>query len=172
MSNETTTSNYKWVGKRTPRPDGVDKVTGRARYGDDMIVPGMLHAKILRSPHAHANILSIDTSKAQAMKGVKAVITSADIPDHPLMQPPYPPIVNDLHDISRNIMAREKVLYDGHAVAAVAATSESIAREAVKLIKVEYEILPHVLDPLAAAQPDAPVLHDDQFTANIEPKRC
>jgi CO/xanthine dehydrogenase Mo-binding subunit len=170
MSNETTTSNYKWVGKRTPRPDGVDKVTGRARYGDDMIVPGMLHAKILRSPHAHANILSIDTSKAQAMKGVKAVITSADIPDHPLMQPPYPPIVNDLHDISRNIMAREKVLYDGHAVAAVAATSESIAREAVKLIKVEYEILPHVLDPLAAAQPDAPVLHDDQFTANIEPK--
>ncbi len=64
-------SNYQWVGKNTPRPDGVDKVTGRARYGDDMIVPGMLHGKILRSPHAHAKILSIDTSKAEALDGVK-----------------------------------------------------------------------------------------------------
>ena len=102
-------SNYQWVGKNTPRPDGVDKVTGRARYGDDMIVPGMLHGKILRSPHAHAKIQSIDTSKAEMLDGVKAVVTSADIPDHPMAQPPYPPIVNDFHDISRNVMAREKV---------------------------------------------------------------
>ncbi len=163
-------SNYKWVGKNTPRPDGVDKVTGRARYGDDMIVPGMLHGKILRSPHAHANIVSIDTSQAEALDGVKAVVTSADIPDHPMAQPPYPPIVNDFHDISRNVMAREKVLYDGHAVAAVAAISEEIARDAIKLIKVEYKVLQHILDPREAAQPDAVVLHEDLFTYGVEPK--
>jgi CO/xanthine dehydrogenase Mo-binding subunit len=162
-------SNFKWVGKSTPRPDGVDKVTGRARYGDDMIVPGMLHAKILRSPHAHARIVSIDTSKAAAMKGVKAVLTSEHIPDHAPAKPPYPPIINDFHDLACNIMARGKVLYDGHAVAAVAAISEAIAREAIKLIEVEYEVLPHVIDPKAAAEPGAPILHDDQFTVGIEP---
>ena len=157
-------TNFQWVGKRTRRPDGPDKVTGRARYGDDMILPGMLHGRVLRSPHAHAKILSIDTSKAEALKGVKAVVTSKDIPDHPLTKPPYGPQIFDLHDVSRNVMAREKVLYDGHAVAAVAATSERIARQALKLIEVEYEVLPHVLDPYEAAQPDAPVLHDHQFT--------
>lgn len=162
-------TNFKWVGKRTRRPDGPDKVTGRARYGDDMVMPGMLHGKTLRSPHAHAKILSIDTSKAEALEGVKAVVTHKDIPDHPLSKPPYGPAVADLHDISRNVMAREKVLYDGHAVAAVAATSERIARQAIKLIEVEYEVLPHVLDPLEAAQPDAPILHDHQFTLGVEP---
>ena len=166
----TAKTNFKWVGKRTRRPDGPDKVTGRARYGDDMVMPGMLYGKTLRSPHAHAKILSIDTSKAEALKGVKAVVTHKDIPDHPLLEPPYGPMIADLHDISRNVMAREKVLYDGHAVAAVAATSERIARAAIKLIEVEYEILPHVLDPLAAAQPGAPILHDHQFTHGIEPK--
>ena len=169
ISNKRPVSNFKFVGQTTPRPDGVDKVTGRARYGDDMIVPGMLYAKILRSPHAHARILSIDTSKAAAMKGVKAVMTGDDIPDHPLAQPPYPPIIQDFHDISHNVMARGKVLYDGHAVAAVAATSDSIARAALKLIEVDYEVLPHVLDPLEAAQPGAPLLHDYQFTAGVEP---
>ncbi len=168
MANENSTTNYKWVGKRTRRPDGVDKVTGRARYGDDMTVPGMLYGKILRSPHAHAKILSIDTSKANALKGVKAVLTSAEIPDHPLSQPPYAPIINDMHDISRNVMARDKVLYDGHAVAAVAATSERIARQALKLIDVEYEVLPHVLDPLEAAGRAAPILHEDQFTYSAD----
>jgi len=162
-------TNYKWVGKNTRRPDGVDKVTGRARYGDDMVVPRMLHGRILRSPHAHAKILSINTSKAEALKGVKAVLTSAAIPDHPLTEPPYPPIINDLHDISRNVMAREKVLYDGHAVAAVAATSERIARQALKLIDVEYEVLEHVLDPLEGAGPDAPILHDYQYTVGVDP---
>jgi CO/xanthine dehydrogenase Mo-binding subunit len=171
MSNnkDSAGTNFKWVGKRTRRPDGPDKVTGRARYGDDMIVPGMLYAKILRSPHAHARILSIDTSKARALKGVKAVLTSADIPDHPLLQPPYGPVIADFHDISRNVMAREKVLYDGHAIAGVAATSERIARAAIKLIEVEYEVLPHVLDPLEASKPDAPVLHDHQYTHGIDP---
>jgi len=163
-------TNFKWVGKRTRRPDGPDKVTGRARYGDDMIVPGMLHAKILRSPHAHAKILSIDTSKARALSGVKAVVTSEDIPDHPLLKPPYGPMVADFHDISRNVMAREKVLYDGHAIAGVAATSERIARAAIKLIDVEYEVLPSVLDPLEASKPDAPVLHEHQFTHGVDPE--
>ncbi len=171
MSNnkDSAGTNFKWVGKRTRRPDGPDKVTGRARYGDDMIVPGMLYAKILRSPHAHAKILSIDTGKARALKGVKAVLTSADIPDHPLSKPPYGPVITDFHDISRNVMAREKVLYDGHAIAGVAATSERIARAAIKLIEVEYEVLPHVLDPLEASKPDAPVLHDHQFTHGVDP---
>ena len=164
MTAQSLKTNYKWVGKRTPRPDGVDKVTGRARYGDDMIMPGMLYSKILRSPHAHAKILSIDTSKAALLKGVKAIITNEHIPDHPLSEPPFPPIINDLHDISRNVLAREKVLYDGHAVAAVAATSERIARNALKLVHVEYEILPHILDPVEAAKPGAPLLHEYQYT--------
>ena len=164
MSNDNAKTNFQWVGKRTRRPDGVDKVTGRARYGDDMSMPGMLHCKVLRSRHAHAKILSIDTSKAAALKGVKAVLTSAEIPDHPLSKPPYAPIINDMHDISRNVMARDKVFYDGHAVAAVAATSERIAKAALELIEVKYEVLPHVLDPIDAAQPDASILHEDQFT--------
>jgi CO/xanthine dehydrogenase Mo-binding subunit len=164
MTNDNSKTNFQWVGKRTRRPDGVDKVTGRARYGDDMSMPGMLHCKLLRSPHAHAKIISIDTSKAAGLKGVKGVLTSAEIPDHPLSKPPYAPIINDMHDISRNVMARDKVFYDGHAVAAVAATSERIAKAALKLIDVKYEILPHVLDPIEAVHPDAPILHEDQFT--------
>ena len=162
--------NYRWVGNNTRRPDGVDKVTGRARYGDDMVLPGMLHMRMLRSPHAHAKILSIDTSEAESMKGVKAVVTHKDVPDHPPAKPPFGPAVSDFHDLSRNIMAREKVLYDGHAVAAVAATTESIAKRAVRKIKVEYEILPHVLDPYEAAQAGAPILHEHQFTLGLEPK--
>ena len=163
-------NNFKWVGKNTQRPDGPDKVTGRARYGDDMIVPGMLHGKTLRSPHAHAKIISIDTSEAEALSGVKAVVTYKDIPDHPLLAPPYGPMITDFHDISRNIMARDKVFYDGHPVAAVAATSERIAKVALSLIRVEYEILPHVLDPFEAAGADAPVLHDYQYTLGSDPK--
>ena len=170
MNKEASTTNYKWVGKVTRRPDGPDKVTGRARYGDDMTLPRMLHAKILRSPHAHAKIISIDTSKAMDLKGVKAVLTSDSIPDHPPMEAPFPPIINDMHDISRNVMARDKVFYDGHAIAAVAATSEAIARKALKLIDVEYEVLPHVMDPKEAADPDAPILHDYQRTLNGDPE--
>jgi CO/xanthine dehydrogenase Mo-binding subunit len=157
MINDNSKTNFQWVGKRTRRPDGVDKVTGRARYGDDMNMPGMLHCKVLRSPHAHAKIISIDTSKAATLKGVKGVLTSAEIPDHPLSKPPYAPIINDMHDISRNVMARDKVFYDGHAVAAVAATSERIAKSALKLINLNYEILPHVQDPNEAVHPDAPI---------------
>ncbi|MAF48008.1 MAG: xanthine dehydrogenase family protein molybdopterin-binding subunit [Rhodospirillales bacterium] len=163
-------TDFKWVGKRNPRPDGVDKVTGRAKFGADLYLPGMLTGKMLRSPHAHARIKSIDTSKAEALAGVKAVVTSADFPDLPKTPGPHGPIISDFRDISWNMMARGKVLYDGHPVAAVAATSESIARKALKLIEVEYEVLPHVIDPVEAMQPGAPILHDDQITEGEDEK--
>lgn len=162
------TSEFKWVGKRNPRPDGVDKVTGRAKYGSDMYMAGTLFGKVLRSPHAHAILKSIDTSEAEKLPGVKAIITRDDFEDHAPLEPPFGPILNDFHDFCRNMMAREKVLYDGHPVAAIAATRDSIAKKALKLIKVEYEVIPHVLHPYDAAQPDAPLLHE-YYTHGIDP---
>ncbi len=161
---------FKYVGKRNPRPDGVDKVTGRAKYGADLLLPGMLYGRVLRSPHAHAKIISIDASEALKLAGVKAVVTRDDFKDLPKAQPPFGPMIHDAADVTRNIIAREKALYDGHAVAAVAATSEAIAKKALKLIKVEYEVLPHVIDPVDAMKDDAPILHEDQFTVGVEPK--
>jgi CO/xanthine dehydrogenase Mo-binding subunit len=142
----------KIVGTNPVKQDGMDKVTGRANFGADFFLPGMLYGKIARSPHAHAIIKSIDTSKAEALPGVKAVMTAADLPAIPQGTPGG--------DMTRNSMAREKALYDGHPVAAVAATSEAIAKRAIKLIEVEYEILPHVIDPVEAMKPGAPILHD------------
>jgi CO/xanthine dehydrogenase Mo-binding subunit len=161
---------FKYIGTRAPRPDGFEKVTGRARFAADMMMPGMLHGLVLRSPHAHAWIKSIDTSKAKALPGVKAVITRDDFADQPSEIVPAGELPVNYRDVVRNIMAREKALYDGHAVAAVAATSLSIARKALKLIEVEYEVLPHVIEPIAAARPDAPLLHDFIFTEGVEPK--
>src|SRR5262245_18548433 len=145
---------FKVVGTRPVRPDGVDKVTGRAKFGADLHLPNMLIGKVMRSPHAHARIKSIDTSKAQALRGVKAVITSADFDDLPSEFIPAGEMMVNFRDMTRNVMAREKALYEGHAIAAVAATSEAVAAEAVKLIKVEYEVLPHVLDVDQAMRPD------------------
>ena len=152
------------------RPDGVDKVTGRANFGADMVMPGMLWGKVKRSPHAHARIMAINTDKALALPGVKAVVTADD----------FPPIASEeafvgegpmnFRDLSSNCMARGKVLYDGHAVAAVAATSASIAEEACELIEVEYHVLPHVIDVEEAMKPGAPLLHDDLFTQGVDPK--
>ncbi|MEC7593201.1 MAG: xanthine dehydrogenase family protein molybdopterin-binding subunit [Pseudomonadota bacterium] len=159
---------YKWVGTRQPRPDGADKVTGRARFGADFDMPGQLVGKVLRSPHAHANIRSIDTSKAKALRGVKAVITAADLPDMPDEMAPAGEVMVNLRDVTRNVMAREKALYDGHAVAAVAAPSEAIAREALDLIEVDYEVLPHVIDVDGAVAADAPILHDHLRTDGDE----
>jgi CO/xanthine dehydrogenase Mo-binding subunit len=159
----------KWVGTRPVRPDGVDKVTGRARFGADLILPGMLVGRVLRSPHAHARIKSIDTSKAEALPGVKAVVTRDDFDDMPSESVSAGELMVNYRDITRNIMAREKVLYDGHAVAAVAATKASVARKALKLIKVEYEVLPHVIEVTEAMEAGAPVLHDDMFTKGVEP---
>ena len=163
------TGDFKHIGTRSSRPDGVDKVTGRARFGSDFTLPGMLHGLVLRSPHAHAWVKSIDTTKAEALPGVKAVITRDDFDDQPSEIVPAGEMPVNYRDVVRNLLAREKVLYDGHPVAAVAATSLSIANEALKLIEVEYEILPHVIDPVEASQSDAPVLHDFVFTEGVEP---
>src|SRR5881396_1134223 len=130
---------FKVVGTRPLRPDGIDKVTGRARFGADATAPGMLVGRILRSPHAHARIRKIDTSKAEKLAGVKAIITRDDLPDHSNGD-------RAMFDILYNCMAREKALYEGHAVAAVAAISAAVAKEALKLIKIDYEVLPHVID--------------------------
>jgi CO/xanthine dehydrogenase Mo-binding subunit len=160
---------YKWVGTRPIRPDGVDKVTGRAKYGADLNLPGMLYGRVKRSPHAHARIKSINTDKAKALPGVKAVITGADF-DRPesRMVAAGEAMVN-FRDLSMNVLAGDKVLYDGHPVAAVAATSVAAARAAVDLIEVEYEVLPHVIDVREAMKPDAPVLHDNMFTEGVTP---
>jgi len=160
---------FKWVGTRGPRPDGVDKVTGRAQFGADISVPGMLIGKVLRSPHAHARINSIDTSKAEALPGVKAVVTRDDFPDLPSEFVPAGEMLVNYRDMTRNIMAREKALYDGHAVAAVAATSPAVARQALSLIEVDYEVLPHVIDVREAMRSDAPLLHEDMYTAGVDP---
>ncbi len=165
MSNPT----YKWIGTRPNRPDGADKVTGRARFGADFNMPGQLIGKVLRSPHAHARIRSIDTSAAEALPGVKSVVTAKDFPDQPNVIVPTGEMQVNLRDITRNVMAREKALYEGHAVAAVAATTEAVAREALQLIKVDYEILPHVIDVEAAMKDDAPVLHDHLITEGVKP---
>ncbi|HSU04046.1 MAG TPA: xanthine dehydrogenase family protein molybdopterin-binding subunit [Acetobacteraceae bacterium] len=166
--NDTVTQ-FKWVGTRPVRPDGVPKVTGRALYGADFAMPGMLTGRILRSPHAHALIRSIDTTKAAALPGVKAVVTSADFPEQKFEYiGPERVAVNFWH-VTRNIMAREKVLYEGHAVAAVAATSNAIAEQALALIDVDYEVLQHVIDVDAAMQPEAPLLFPDMITRGIDP---
>ncbi|HEX2886871.1 xanthine dehydrogenase family protein molybdopterin-binding subunit [Vineibacter terrae] len=148
----------KWIGKRTPRPDGMDKVTGRAAYAADTTMPGMIWGKILRSPHPHARIRSINTDKAAALPGVKAVMTSKDLVDFPIDKSVMLGI-QDMRWMCRNVMARDKALFAGHPVAAVAATSQQIAAQALKLIEVDYEVLPWVIDVDAAMAPGAPILH-------------
>src|SRR5438034_5997146 len=158
------------VGTRPIRPDGVDKVIGRATFGADMTMPGMLWGRVKRSPHAHARIKSIKTDKAAALPGVKAVVTAADFPAIPSEEAFVGEGPMNFRDLSYNCMARGKVLYDGHAVAAVAAISPAIAEEALDLIEVEYDVLPHVIDVEEAMKPNAPILHDDLFTQGVDPK--
>jgi len=164
-----TVKQYKWVGTRPIRPDGVPKVTGRAQYGADFAPSGVIVGKVLRSPHAHARIRSIDTSKAEALKGVKAVMTAKDLPDqnNEFIGPER--VAQNFWHITRNIMAREKVLYEGHAVAAVAAMTPEIAAQACALIEVDYEILPHVIDVDEAMADGAPLLFEDMITRGVEP---
>ncbi len=163
-------ASLKVVGTRPIRPDGVEKVIGRANFGADMTMPGMLWAKIKRSPHAHARIKAIHTQKALALPGVKAVVTAADFPEIASEEAFVGEGPMNFRDLSRNCMARDKTLYEGHAVAAVAATEPWIADEAVDLIEVEYEVLPHVIDVEDAMKPDAPILHDDLLTQGVDPK--
>lgn len=148
---------FKLVGTRPQRPDGIDKVTGRALYGADLSAPGMLFGKMLRSPHAHARIKSIDTSAAEALEGVKAVVVHAD----------FSKARNRFkQDALDNCMAGEKALYHGHTVAAVAAVSNSIAKQALKLIKVDYEVLPHVIEVADAMLADAPIVQEGRRAKN------
>lgn len=158
---------YKVIGTRPIRHDGYDKVTGRALYGADIQLAGILHGAILRSPHAHARITSIDTSKAAALPGVKAVVTSADLPLAADKMADLGEAIVNLRDASNNVLASHKVLYKGHAVAGVAATSIHIAREALKLIDVHYEVLPHVMWVMDAMKDDAPILHEGMKTRSL-----
>lgn len=156
-----TKSSFKVIGTRPIRHDGVDKVTGRALYGADVNLPGLLHGKVLRSPHAHARIKRLDASKALALPGVKAVITGVDLPSLSDEVKSLGEGTVNLKYQSVNLLADKKVLYHGHPVAAVAATNIHIAEEALALIEVEYELLPPVLDVAAAMAPDAPILLED-----------
>ena len=149
MPKDELKTSFKWIGTRPDRPDGLDKVTGRARYGADFSLPNMLHAAVVRSPHAHARIKKIDASKALALDGVKAVVTRADLPTG---------LSGEDLNLQDNTLAGDVALYDGHAVAAVAATSSLLAKDAAKLIEVEYEVLPHVIDVDDAFRADAPVI--------------
>ena len=158
---------FKVVGTRPVRPDGADKVTGRAQYGADLQLTGLIYAKTLRSPHAHANIKSIDFTKALALEGVKAVVSAKDFPktkdtaNYGLGDSP-------MNYFRGNILADKKALYKGQAIAAVAATSVHIAETALSLIEVEYEVLDAVLTAPQGMAKNAPILHDDLFTKEFE----
>jgi CO/xanthine dehydrogenase Mo-binding subunit len=151
MPRDEPRQDFRLVGTRPLRPDGLDKVTGRARYGADFALPGMLWGAVVRSPHAHARIVKIDATKALALDGVKAVVTRADLP---------PGLAGEDWDLQENTLAGERALYDGHAVAAVAATSALLAQEAAALVEVTYEVLPHVIDVDEAMAPGAPVIRE------------
>ena len=155
---------YKVVGTRPIRHDGVDKVTGRALYGADFQAAGLLHGRVLRSPHAHARIKSIDTTRAEAYPGVKAVVTARDFPQVGDTIADLGEGTVRLQDLQDNVLAGEKALYKGHQVAAVAAINAHIAEEAIELIDVEYEVLPPVVDVREAMKSDAPLLHEDLRT--------
>jgi CO/xanthine dehydrogenase Mo-binding subunit len=154
---------FQYVGTRPIRHDGVDKVTGRAAYGADLSLPGMLHGAVLRSPYAHARIVSIDTRDAEAMPGVKAVVTGRDFLETTAKLALGEASI-ELRDIGDNMIARTKALYHGHAVAAVAATSVDVARQAAATIRVVYERLEPVTSIDRAIAPGAAILHDDMVT--------
>ncbi len=164
------TGDYRVIGTRPIRHDGVDKVTGRALYGADVQMSGLLHGRVLRSPHAHARIHSIDVSEALSMPGVKAVVTSADFPSPGNRVADLGEGMVKVRDLCANILAGDKALYRGHAVAGVAATSPQAAVEALKRIRVDYEVLPPVVDVLEAMKPGAPVLHADLRTDDLGEK--
>ena len=158
---------YNIVGKRPIRPDGVDKVTGRAQYGADLRLTGLLHGKVLRSPHPHARIRSIDTSKAEALPGVKAVITSRDLPFASLTKDELGGDYGRLKFASDHMLASDKALFKGHPVAAVAAVNAHVAESALALIEVDYEVLPAVVDVREAMKDGAPLLHEELRTSSM-----
>ena len=149
----------KWIGKNTIRPDGADKVTGRAEYAADTIMPGMIWGKVLRSPHPHATIKSINTKKAEELDGVFSIATSSDCIDFPIDTPVLLGI-QDIRWMARNVLAKEKVLFHGHPIAAVAARTEEIAEKACELIEIDYDVHPWAIEIDDALKQDAPILHD------------
>jgi len=167
MSTQTQPQTYSVIGTRPIRHDGADKVTGRALYGADIHLAGLLHGAVLRSPHAHARIRRIDTAKAEALPGVKAVVTAADLPESADRIVDLGEGATPLSYIRGNVLASGKVLYKGHAVAAVAATSAQLAEEAASLIEVDYEVLPCVLTAPEAMKESAPILHADLKTKDL-----
>jgi selenium-dependent xanthine dehydrogenase len=148
----------KAISRPLPRPDAVDKVTGKGMYADDLYVTGMLHARALRSRYPHARLLKVDVSQARALPGVVAVLTADDIPGRKDC---------GVHEIDWPVLCYDKVRYVGDSIALVAAETEAIAGQALKLIEVEYEPLPVVTGPKEAAQPGAPVLHEQHATGNF-----
>ena len=158
---------YNIVGKRPIRPDGVEKVTGRAQYGADVKLTGLLYGKVLRSPHPHARIRSIDTSKAEAVPGVRAVVTAKDLPFASLSKEELGGDYGRLKFASDHMLASDKALFKGHPVAAVAAVNAHVAESAMALIEVDYEVLDAVVDVREAMQEGAPLLHEDLRTSSM-----
>ena len=163
----TAERSYKVIGTRPIRPDGVEKVTGKAQYGADINLPGLIHGRVLRSPHAHARILSIDTSEAEKMPGVLATATYVDFPLADDRVEEIGESAVNLRELSDNVLASKKALYRGHAIAAVAALTTHDAEEAIKKIKVEYEVLPPVLEVRDAMREDAPLLNEYRKTKSM-----
>ena len=161
------TQTFNVVGTRPVRHDGADKVTGRALYGADFDTAGLLHGHILRSPHAHARILSVDTSAAEALPGVAAVVTNADFQSDSDAVVDFGEGATSLKWLRDNVLASDKALYKGHAIAGVAASNAHVAEEAVRLINVEYEVLPPVVTVEDAMADGAPILHDDLKTEEL-----
>ena len=160
---------FKVIGTRPVRPDGMDKVTGKANFGADIVLNGMLYGAIHRSPHAHALIKKIDISKALKLKGVKSIITHSDLAS---LKPTDKNANVNFFDLARNVLAKDKVLYDGHAIAAVAAISQTIANKAAKLIEVEYKILKPVMDIKTAEKKSSPIIDKNIFTEGLsEPNK-
>jgi xanthine dehydrogenase molybdenum-binding subunit len=166
----STNGKYRVLGTRPRRHDGTDKVTGKAVYSNDVQLPGLLAGFVLRSPHAHARIISIDTSEAEATAGVHAVVTGKDFPNVANKIADLGEGSINLSNLSDNVMAKTKVLYKGHPVAAVAAVDVHVAEEAAGKIKVEYEKLDSVTWVLDAMKDDAPLLHEDVFTDHMGEK--
>jgi CO/xanthine dehydrogenase Mo-binding subunit len=164
---ESEVRTFKYIGTRVVRPDGVDKVTGRANYGADYTLPGTVHGFVLRSPHAHARIRRIDTSKAELIDGVYAVVTGGDFPSVTSEAITGGEGEGTYSDLSKNIMAQDKVLYHGHPVAAVAARSRLVGEQALAAIDVEYEVLTPVLDLESAMAENAVLLDESLYTEGL-----
>jgi len=163
----TINKEFSVIGTRPIRHDGLDKVTGRAVYGADIQMPGLLHGKILRSPHAHARIVAVDFTKALALPGVKAIVTAKDLPAAADRVQDLGESTVNLRYLCDNVLASEKVLYKGHAIAGVAATNPHIAEEALALIEVIYELLSPAVSVVEAIKDGAPLLHEDLVTDEL-----